>query len=86
MPCCKHWVRGAPWCSAWLRNSACCADALALCRRGFKVDVVADAIKPITEEGGRKALEEMAAAGVRMVTTAEVCNPVAPPTTLRSAA
>ena len=57
------------------------AGALALCRRGFKVDVVVDAIKPITAEGGRKALEEMAAAGVRTVTTAEVCKPVASPTT-----
>ena len=50
------------------------ADALALCRRGFKVDVVVDAIKPITEEGGRKALEEMRAAGARLVTTEEVCR------------
>lgn len=58
------------------------ADALALCRHGFKVDVVADAIKPITEVGGRKALEEMVAAGVRTVTTAEVCQPVGSPTTL----
>ncbi len=56
------------------------ASALALCQRDFKVDVVADAIKSITEEGGRKALAEMAAAGVRRVTTAEVCIPVAPPT------
>jgi nicotinamidase/pyrazinamidase len=55
------------------------AVALALCRQGFKVDVVVDAIKPITEEGGRKALGEMAAAGVRTVTTAEVCNPVVSP-------
>ncbi|MGD0225421.1 MAG: isochorismatase family cysteine hydrolase [Terriglobia bacterium] len=52
------------------------ADALALRRRGFKVDLVVDAIKPITEDGGRKALEEMAGAGVRMVTTAEICKPV----------
>jgi len=57
------------------------ANALALCRRGCKVDLVVDAIKPLTEEGGRKALEEMAAAGVRTVTTAEVCTPVALPTT-----
>jgi nicotinamidase/pyrazinamidase len=57
------------------------ADTLALCRRGFKVDVVADAIKPITAEGGRKALEEMAAAGVRMLSTADVCRPAAPPAT-----
>jgi nicotinamidase/pyrazinamidase len=61
----------------------CCvlAGALALRRKGFRVDLVVDAVKPITEEGGRKALEEMAAAGVRTVTTAEVCNPVitAPP-------
>ena len=52
------------------------ADALALRRRGFKVDLVVDAIKPITEDGGRKALEEMAGAGVRMVTTAKICKPV----------
>jgi len=57
------------------------ASTLALCRRDFKVDVVVDAIKSITEEGGRKALEEMAAAGVRMVTTAEVCIPFTPPPT-----
>jgi nicotinamidase/pyrazinamidase len=57
------------------------AVALALRRRGFKVDVVVDAIKPITADGGRKALEEMAAAGVCTVTTAEVCDPVASPTT-----
>lgn len=50
------------------------ADALALRRRGFTVEVVADAIKPITEEGGRKALDEMLAAGVCLVTTAEVCS------------
>jgi nicotinamidase/pyrazinamidase len=53
------------------------ADALGLRRRGFKVDVVVDAIKPITEDGGRKAFEEMSAAGVRMVTTAEMMS-VAP--------
>ena len=57
------------------------ASALALRRRGFEVDVVVDAIKPLTEEGGSKALAEMAAAGVRMVTTAEVCKPVASPAT-----
>jgi nicotinamidase/pyrazinamidase len=50
------------------------ADTLGLCRRGFNVDVVADAIKPITEAGGRKALAEMEAAGARMVTTSEVCS------------
>ena len=49
------------------------ADARDLRARGFTVDLVVDAIKPITEEGGRKALEEMAATGVRAVTTAEVC-------------
>jgi len=51
------------------------ADTLALCRRGFKVDVVTDAIKAIAEAGGREAMEAMLAAGARMVTTAEVCNP-----------
>jgi nicotinamidase/pyrazinamidase len=53
------------------------ADALALRERGFPVDLVVDAIKPITEAGGRKAIEEMQAAGVRLVKTAEVC--AAPP-------
>ena len=54
------------------------ADTLALCRRGFKVDVVTDAIKAITEAGGREAMEEMLAVGARMVTTAEVCDPATP--------
>jgi nicotinamidase/pyrazinamidase len=49
------------------------ATALALRERGWPVDLVTDAIKPITEEGGRKALEEMLEAGVRLVQTAEVC-------------
>ena len=55
------------------------AVALALCTRGFKVEVVIDAIKPITEDGGRKALGEMTVAGARIVTTAEVLNPLAKP-------
>lgn len=50
------------------------ADVLALRERGFPVDLVVDAIKPITEAGGRKAIEEMKAAGVRLVNTAEVCG------------
>ena len=50
------------------------ADALALRRRNLKVDLVTDAIKPIAEEGGRKAIEEMVAAGVRLVTVADVCQ------------
>ncbi|MFB3920520.1 MAG: cysteine hydrolase family protein [Terriglobia bacterium] len=49
------------------------ADALALRTRGFPVDLVADAIKAITEEGGRKAIEEMQAVGVRLMTTEGVC-------------
>ena len=43
--------------------------------RGLPVDLVTDAIKPITEEGDRQAIEEMVAAGVRLVTVAEVCRP-----------
>ena len=49
------------------------ADVLALRERGFPVDLVVDAIKPITEAGGRKAIEEMKATGVRLVNTADVC-------------
>jgi nicotinamidase/pyrazinamidase len=52
------------------------ADALALRERDWPVDLVTDAIKPITEEGGRKAIDEMVAAGVRLVKVADVCAPV----------
>ena len=53
------------------------AVGMALRQRGFQVELVIDAIKPITDEGGRKAIEEMAAAGVCTVTTAEICKAVA---------
>lgn len=49
-------------------------DVLSLRRRNKPVQVVVDAIKPITEEDGRKALEEMVTAGAELVTTAEVCK------------
>jgi nicotinamidase/pyrazinamidase len=51
---------------------------LALRKRDLPVAVVRDAIKSISEEEGRKALEEMAAAGAQLVTTAEICSPVPP--------
>ena len=57
------------------------ANVLALCHRGFQVDVVIDAIKSIDVEGGRKVLEEMAIAGTHTTTTAEVCRLVVPPAT-----
>lgn len=50
------------------------ASVLALRRRGLPVLLVEDAIRPITEEGGRKAIEEMVAAGARLAKTAEVCR------------
>lgn len=50
------------------------ADALALRERGFATELVVDAIRPITDEGGRKAIEEMRAVGVRLVKTADVCG------------
>ena len=54
------------------------ATALALRQHNFKVDVVVDAIKAITAEGGRTALEDMAAAGVGTVTTAAICSAIVP--------
>jgi nicotinamidase/pyrazinamidase len=48
---------------------------LALRKRNLPVSLVLDAIKPLTEEGGRKAIEEMVAAGAELVTTADVCRP-----------
>ena len=51
------------------------SDVLALRQRNLPVALVTDAIKPISEEGGRKAIEEMVAAGAELVTTAEVCSP-----------
>lgn len=53
-----------------------CAAVLALRQHDFQVDLVVDAIKEITAEGGRRALDEMVAAGARLVTTAEVCSTV----------
>ena len=50
------------------------ADVLALRERDKAVELVVDAIKAITEDGGRKALEEMADAGAEFVTTADVCK------------
>jgi len=50
------------------------ADVLALRQRNEPVELVVDAIKAITEEGGRKALEEMVAAGAELVKTADVCK------------
>lgn len=50
------------------------ADALALRQRNKPVSLVVDAIKPITEEGGAKALAEMVAAGVELLRTDDVCR------------
>jgi nicotinamidase/pyrazinamidase len=50
------------------------STVLALRKRNLPVAVVVDAIKAITDEGGRKALDEMAAAGAQFVTTGEVCR------------
>jgi nicotinamidase/pyrazinamidase len=51
------------------------SGVLALRKRHLPVALVRDAIKPISEEGGRKAIEEMVAAGAQLTTTAEVCSP-----------
>jgi nicotinamidase/pyrazinamidase len=48
------------------------ADVLALRKRGMPVDLVIDAIRPIKEEDGRKAIEEMTAVGVQLVKTDDV--------------
>ena len=50
------------------------ADVLALRERSKPVDLGVDAIRPITDEGGREALEEMGFAGAEFVTTADVCK------------
>ncbi|HXJ93061.1 MAG TPA: nicotinate phosphoribosyltransferase [Terriglobia bacterium] len=51
-------------------------SALALREMGLPVDLVVDAIRPITEEGGRDAIKDMLTAGVHLVTTEEVCAQV----------
>jgi nicotinamidase/pyrazinamidase len=51
------------------------SDVLALRKRNLPVALVLDAIKPISEEGGRKAIAEMVAEGAQLVTTAAVCSP-----------
>lgn len=50
--------------------------ALGLRKRDRPVDLVTDAIKEIRPEDGSKAIEEMTAAGVRLVKTGAVCAPV----------
>jgi nicotinamidase/pyrazinamidase len=50
------------------------ADVLALRERSKRVDVVVDAIKAITEEDGREAIEEMANAGAEFIITGDVCK------------
>ena len=50
------------------------ADVLALRQYNRPVEIVVDAIQAITEEGGLKALAEMAAAGAERVKTADVCK------------
>jgi nicotinamidase/pyrazinamidase len=53
----------------------CVRDSvLALRELNFPVDLVVDAVRPITDEGGRKAIDEMLTAGARLVTTEEVCS------------
>ena len=49
-------------------------SVLALRRLQLPVDLVVDAIRPLSEDGGRKAIEEMLAAGARLITTEEVCS------------
>lgn len=51
------------------------STALGLRQRGMRVDLVTDAIKAIKPEDGRKAIEEMVTAGVRLVKTVDVCSP-----------
>lgn len=48
--------------------------ALSLLKKGLSVQLVTDAIKAINEENGRKAIDEVTAAGAQLVTTAEACS------------
>ncbi len=50
-------------------------SVLSLRRRGKPVEVVVDAIRAISEESGKKAVEEMVSAGARLVITEEVFSP-----------
>jgi nicotinamidase/pyrazinamidase len=50
-------------------------SVLGLRKLGKPVNVVVDAIRAITEEGGKKAVKEMVAAGARLVTTEEITMP-----------
>jgi nicotinamidase/pyrazinamidase len=51
------------------------SGVLALRKRNLPVALALDAIKPVSEERGRKAIAEMVAAGAQLVTTAEACRP-----------
>lgn len=48
--------------------------SLGLAKAGFSVAVVEDAVKPVTEAGGRAAHDEFASAGIRLLRTDEVAR------------
>ena len=48
------------------------ASVLDARREGFEAVVIADATRPVTHEGGDRAIEEMCRAGARLVATAHV--------------
>lgn len=56
------------------------SSVLALRRRQIPVDLVVDAIRPITEEGGQKAINQMRGAGARLVKTGDVLMTEVSPT------
>ncbi|HUY12440.1 MAG TPA: isochorismatase family protein [Terriglobia bacterium] len=49
-----------------------CATVLSVRRLGIPVDLVLDALKGITEESSQRAIQQMIAAGVRVINTADV--------------
>jgi nicotinamidase/pyrazinamidase len=50
------------------------STALSLLKKDFPVLLVTDAIRAIDEDSGRKAIDEMAAAGAKLVNTSDVCK------------
>jgi len=59
----------------------CVRDSvLSLRRLRIPVDLVIDAVRAMSEEGGRKAIDDMVAAGARLITAEEACALVSQPT------
>ena len=59
------------WVGGLAQDVCVCATVLDARREGLEVQVIADATRPVSEAGGREALDQMRRAGAGLVETAD---------------